>query len=402
MNTEYSVLSLVVFVCIGCSDGKKEKKSLTLDDCPVIAVQVDIDGGKLTHCDLSLVKDTFNIPLSSLLSSFEMIRLENTEEALTAADGRITVGENFIGVKSFKTKAYKLYDKKGKYLSTLSAPGQGPDEYFIDVYDSYLDEINRKAYLLSFRASKILVFDFDGKPLRHIPLSYLAHKGRFVIHPERNTLTMMVLPFENTPSALIWEQDFDGNVLQEIPVTDQFVISPSTYDNEVWESLNTSDLDYSLLSWMPKADTLYHYQKESNHLQPMLTMSFKEEDIRHNYIELPNHYLIWLITQTTWQSEKPRLPKVLIDKETLRGCYVDFKLNMLGNIEAPSDISFSRGYFTAIMEPYILKEQLEKAISNPEKLTPVMLEKIKAMNDSITDDDNCFVFIGKLKDRLVE
>jgi len=51
------------------------------------------------------------------------------------------------------------------------------------------------------------------------------------------------------------------------------------------------------------------------------------------------------------------------------------------------------------MDSYALKEQLEKALSQPDKLNPEMLKKIKDLNNSITEDDNNIVFIGKLKDR---
>jgi len=386
------VLGMLVF---SCAEKKKEKKGLTLDDCPVVAHQVYLNGDTLTVCDFASVKDTFNIPLSPFLSSFEIIRLENTDAALTADDGVITVSDNYIGVYSFKAGAYKLYNKEGKYLCTISAPGQGPDEYVLGLYDSYIDEKNGKIYLLSFRASKILVFDLEGKALQHIPLAYLTHKGRFIIHPETETLTMMALPFIDTPSA-VWVQDFKGNIIQEIPAG-QFVIEPGDYSNEIWESLNTANLDFSILRWVDSKDTLYHYLQEENRLQPSFTFDFKNEPIRHNYIELADYYLTWMITQTAWWGEMPRFPKILIDKKTLRGCYVDIKWNMLGNIDGPNKLSFSRGYFTANMEPYKLKEQLKKVLSQPDKLSTEMRQKLKDLNNSIAEDGNNILFIGKLK-----
>lgn len=396
MKSKFIILLGIILV-MGCSCRESgQKKSLTLKDCPVVAQRVSNNGDSLIVCDIDQVKDTFNVPLSSLLSSFEVIRLENTEDALTAVDGAIAVSDDFMGIVSFKAGAYKLYDKKGKYLRTLSKPGQGPDEYYINIYDSYIDEKNRRIYMLSFRATKIMVFDFEGNSVGHIPLPYVVHKGRFIIHPEKETLTMMVLPFLDTPSV-VWEQDFKGKILQEIP-SGQFVIQPSDYSNEIRESLNASKIDFSLVYWVPTKDTLYHYQTESNHLQPRFTLHFNNEVIRHNYIELPNHYLVWLIDQAAW-SEMPRFSKILVDKKTMRGCYVDFKLDMLGNIDGPNKISFSRGYFTAIMDSYALKEQLEKALSQPDKLNPEMRKKIKILNDSITEDDNNIVFIGKLKER---
>lgn len=82
---------------------------------------------------------------------------------------------------------------------------------------------------------------------KHIPLAYITHKGRFIIHPEKRTVTVMCLPFQGTPTALIWTQDFEGNILQEYPVSDPFVLTPSCYDYEVRESLNTEAADQPLL-----------------------------------------------------------------------------------------------------------------------------------------------------------
>ncbi len=394
MNHKFSILfGIIAIAGLSCRESG-QKKSLTFADCPVVAQSLINNGDSLIVCDIEQVKDTFNVPLSSLLSSFEVIRLENAEEALTAVDGAVAVSDNYIGIASFKARAYKLYNKNGDYLFTLSKPGQGPDEYNINIYDSYIDEKNRKVYMISFRATQVMVFDLEGNAIDHIPLSYVVHKGRFIVHQEKETITMIALPFLDTPSV-VWEQDFKGNVLQEIP-SDQFVIKPSDYSNEIWESLNTSQIDFSLVHWVPTRDTLYHYETERNCLQPRFTIHFNEEVIRHNYIELPNHYLVWLIDQAAW-SEMPRFSKILVDKKTMRGCYVDFKLDMLGNIDGPNNISFSRGYFTAIMDSYALKEQLVKALTQPDKLNPEMLKKIKDLNNSITEDDNNIVFIGKLK-----
>jgi hypothetical protein len=70
---------------------------------------------------------------------------------------------------------------------------------------------------------------------------------------------------------------------------------------------------------------------------------------------------------------------------------------MLGNIDGPAWCNFIRGYFIASFYPYELKEQLGKALSRPEKLTPEMKDKLQKLNKSITEDDNNILLIGKLK-----
>ena len=109
-----------------------------------------------THLlDFSSVKDTFNLPLSSLLSSFQVIRLENSEDALTAAgqDTHIAVSDHYILVKSFRAgSSCKLYNRNGDFIRKISSQGQGPDEYNLSIYDQYLDENNNnKIYLMEIR-----------------------------------------------------------------------------------------------------------------------------------------------------------------------------------------------------------------------------------------------------------
>lgn len=80
----------------------------------------------------------------------------------------------------------------------------------------------------------------------------------------------MCIPFQGTPTALIWTQDFEGNIIQEYPVSDQFMLIPSTYDYEVRESLNTNASDFYLHNCIASQDTLYHYDIDSNTLHPVL------------------------------------------------------------------------------------------------------------------------------------
>ena len=173
------------------------------------------------------------------------------------------------------------------------------------------------------------------------------------------------------------------------------MLIPSTYDYEVRESLNTTASDFYLHNCIASQDTLYHYDIDSNTLHPVFTMHTGHEPICHYFTELPNHFLVTWYTQTSWNNELPRFPKILVDKQSLKGCFVNLKWNMLGNIDGYHRPQ-SR-YFTAIMEPYALKEQLEKVLTSTQKLFPEVLSKVKKLNNQITDDDNCIVFIGKLK-----
>jgi hypothetical protein len=380
-EVSYIILTgmLLVSVLSGCNGAMKR---IALDDCPVVA---SVDQSGVVVCDLASVRDTIEMPLSSLLSDFEIVRLEYSDEALVS-DGYVWIGGNFIGTYSYKDAAYKLFDRTGKFISTITTRGQGPDEFLGSIYDSYIDESRKEIYILPFRASKIMVFDLKGNAQKPVPLPFIVHKGRMKINVEKRTLVITALAFSDTP-YVVWEQDFDGNILQAIPAG-RFVIDPGDYGNEV-ESTNTDDIAYSLFRWMPKVDSLFHYDETGNVMTPKFTAHFASDVTRHSYWELPKHYVF--IDHST----KGVPPTMLIDKQTLKGAYVKWKLDMLGiDIDFAS---FNQGYYTASMHPSSLKEQLETTLAHPENLTAAMQQKLTELNGSITDDDNNIIMIGKLK-----
>ena len=378
--------SLILLAC--CGTNEKKSQSLTLADCPVIAELID----SVTVLDLVSVKDTFDIPMSLLLSSFEVIQLENSDEALVSYSFAYAISENYIGLCSSDT--YKLFDRKGKFLRDISVKGQGPSDFVFFIYDSHIDEKNNRIYLLPVTGNKLLVFDLEGKAYPPIPLPFMVPKGCFHIDVEKKEVIVAALPFTETP-YVVWKQDFKGNVLQSID-SKSFSIAGG-FGSEVSSTRNASVIDFQLLPWgLNRNNPLYHYNVLENKLIPNLTIKWDRDIVLHDHTELPNHYITRLVIPSS-PTYTPRSPLILTEKETLRGCYANFKFNMLGNIDGPNWLTFNRGYLIGSMYPHEIKEQLENALAHPEKLTPQMKAKVKKLNDRITEDDNNIILLGKLR-----
>jgi hypothetical protein len=338
-------------------------------------------------------KDTLKVSIGSLLIETEVIALDNADDALVGNDCRIFLSDNYIGIYSSSVHAYKLFSRKGEYLRTIATRGQGPNDFIISIYDSYIDESEGKIYLLPIRADKILVFDLQGNALPSVPMAYMVHKGRFRMNAEE-TVTLTVMPFANTPSV-VWEQDFTGKVLREIP-TAHFVICPSDYSHEVGMGMNVASvLDFSLFRWMMTGDSLYHYNEAENTLNAVFTTRFSE-DMVHMYTELPNYYVVQLIIPST-PTYTPPSPTILIDKGTLRGSYVTWQVDALGDIACPKWITFDRGYLTSSIHPAELKEKIDSRLQQDAPLDPAVKERMVALNEGMTEDDNTVLIVGRLK-----
>jgi len=397
------IAGLAIILFIACNNSGK--KDSTIDNCNVVASKISKDVKSLIVCDIASVKDFLVIPLSFLLADFEIIQLDDSDEALIGGSGNMAVSDNFIGIFSRSAGGYKVFDKKGKYLYTLSSKGGGPNEYLFSIYDSYIDEEGGYIYLLPMVASSIFVYNLNGNVQKSIPLAYKVHKGKFRVDSRIKEVLLTVLPFPDSPSV-VWKQDFEGNIIQEVP-TGHLTVRPD-YSNEVNASFNTSQVDFSLFHWDPVPDTLYHYHENTNTLNPEFTLKFKDEIIQHGYVELPNHYLVsvtknFTTTQTLGgtliTADEPS--QILIDKKTLRGCFVKFELDMLGGIaEWPW---FNRGYYIANKYPHELKEKLAGVLEKSENISDETLEKIQRLHDSINEeDDNNIILIGKLKQDMTE
>ena len=389
------VLALTASSCH--KDGEQADATSPLKDSPVVAQQViTLNGDTIIVCDLSLLKDTIDLPLSTFVSDFELVDLGEDEEALikeTSGGGSIAVSPNYIGI--YSGTGYKLFDKTGKYITSLSAQGQGPNEYAFSIYDSYIDEKNDRAYLLPMNGNKILVYDLKGNAQPYIPLAHETTKGKFYVDDQKKLLYVANMPFSDTASTF-WIQDFEGKLIKEI-IAGHLKIVPPDFSNDINVSMNTEEIDYSVFHWKNTVDTLYHYNEADNRLAPSFTVNFKDNPILHDYIELPDYYLIRLIEIES----DYRYIYGLIDKKTLKGNYIKLKLDMLGNIDAPAWAIFERGLYTANIYAYYLQGQCDR-LSDLSSLPSGIAKYIQDLQQNDCEDLNNIILIGRLKKNTAE
>ena len=400
MRTLKTILAALVLAITASSchkDGEQADATSPLKDSPVVAQQViTLNGDTIIVCDLSLLKDTIDLPLSTFVSDFELVDLGEDEEALikeTSGGGSIAVSPNYIGI--YSGTGYKLFDKTGKYITSLSARGQGPNEYAFSIYDSYIDEKNDRAYLLPMNGNKILVYDLKGNAQPYIPLAHETTKGKFYVDDQKKLLYVANMPFSDTASTF-WIQDFEGKLIKEI-IAGHLKIVPPDFSNDINVSMNTEEIDYSVFHWKNTVDTLYHYNETDNRLAPSFTVNFKDNPILHDYIELPDYYLIRLIEIES----DYRYIYGLIDKKTLKGNYIKLKLDMLGNIDAPAWAIFERGLYTANIYAYYLQGQCDR-LSDLSSLPSGIAKYIQDLQQNDCEDLNNIILIGRLKKNTAE
>lgn len=388
----YSILLLIIYGCNSKSDIK------TIDDSPIVATKISVNGSPVISCDLSLLNDTIDFPISTLVEDLEIIILENSDSALVSRYHTFT-SENYIGIYTLESQ-YKLFDKEGNLICFVGRKGIGPGEY-IFIYDSYIDEENERIYLMPWMQKKIFIYDLKGKLIKDIPLPEFVPKARFKIDAKNEIITILILPFKDRNEYAIWQIDFEGNIIKSIDSS--FFAQRPDYGNEVISYRNTNNIDYYIAGYPFKQDSLFYYIPEENKLQPLFTLQFGNvEPFFHCYVDLPNHVLTILSAQDqidkSGQFYKPMPDMFIVEKESLKGSWVNIVVDELGNIPIPTSTLFQDGYFVANMYPHELKQSLEKILTEKENtLSQVRKDKINSLYNQIDEDGNNIILMGRLK-----
>lgn len=387
------LLSLVAFICH--SEVTKDPLALS----PIAAKRISTHAGTLISCNLKALKDTVDFPLSYLTEELQVVKLDDRDEALVGGRVRTTVSDNYILVSNKKQTPYKLFTREGKFLTTIGAYGEGPNEY-ANTYSEQLDEAHNRIYILPWQSDKLLVFDLKGVPQTPIPLCLRVPKGQFRVDTKKSEVTVTTLPFQGCP-AVVWTQDFNGKRKNFVPA--RHLTVPRDFSNEVFMDRNTSDYSVMLMVIVPspRIDSLYHYNTAQNRLEARFTAEYsdKEKLAWHGYTEYPHHFvgdvsLPIQVSANIWSGSKPA--KYIIDKRTLHGSYFRLYNDFLGTKRMQVWPSFNNGYYVANMEPAQLKEILKKELAQKD-LPRDVRTRTQALVKSLDEEGNNVVLFARMK-----
>lgn len=401
MKTICFAFIIAILGLTACSSDSVRYSSVW-EEMPVVAHIEEINGDTLTVAHLEQLKDTVCIPLSDLVEELQIVALDKKEEAsVNIAD--VSLSENYILVAGFKSPC-KLFRKDGTYVGKIGEYGTAKGEYKY-VYDAQIDEKNGRIYLLPWYGRGILVYRFDGTFEKAIPLHakyprLYAPKGIFQVDAENNRIAVVSLPFKNLPHVA-WVQDMEGNRMQEIPIA-HLKLEPNS-SNEVRGSKATDALSFHISPFFElRQDSLYHWDMQQKKLIPRFTIDFGEKPIPlHVYYELPLYYFAEIsgtkqMTEDSYISDRETY--FLVDKATLRGSFCHIYNDYL--CDEPSDrVIGNNGYFIENVAPDVLKKRIETFLQASPDLNEARRQRLLALKDSISENDNNYIIYGKHRTR---
>ena len=208
-------------------------------------------------------------------------------------------------------------------------------------------------------------------------------------------------PMEGSKSS-IWKQNFEGTLIQDI--------TPSRFKNPKGFWYLGSDAFY--LSKRNDAcllhvvcdpamnDSLYCYNEASNQVHPLFAVNFPYEVPDHWLFATSDYYMITINENSgdIASGFSNRVQKrILVDKNTGKGAYVNILLDKWGNIPI-TDCRFYMWdeYFTLALSSEWLAEKIDVALKSNLLSEDENKTLSKILND-MTEDDNTFVLFGKIK-----
>lgn len=407
MDARVKLLSglLMLLIAVSCGTGNNSAGNENLlENCPVVGQYVQVGDDKVLSCEQKLLADTIRLPLSAFAEDMEIIKLDSRDTALVA-ECNISLSDNYILVHSgYPPTAYKLFDRKGNYLTDIGTVGQGPGEYNF-VYDAQIDEKNGRIYLMPWQTDKLLVYDLQGNVLDPIPLGVRCPKAKFKVDPDKGTVTVVTLPFPDTP-MVVWTLDLSGKHMNGL--APGYLEVPRTFNNEVMCNFNIPDVfDFNILCIDPtRVDSIYRYDVENNRMYPTFTFSHTTTDPIpwHGFSEWPDHFagqysgppVVRQHENGTTATPGETL-HYIVDKKTCKGAYFTMYNDYFGNQEIgwPSS-AFFNGYFVRNQEPGSLLTDIDNLLKK-EDISDEMRKKLTDLQKTIDENDNNYIMIARLK-----
>lgn len=401
ITTSLAILSLLSSCHSESGDNSAENP---LSMCEVIATREIIHGDTVINCHIGKAdRDrTMMIPLSMLIDSLEIVRLDPTDDALVGGYGICDFSDNYIVVSQFG-EASKLFRRDGKYVKQLGAIGQGPGEYHANPDGVQIDETHNRIIFFPANNSYIMEYDLQGNYVRSIPLAFTRTGGHILADYDNGKILVVQRCFSNksfVSGPPVWIQDFEGNAIWHTyePIKEMI----AGFSNIPFlHNRHQDGMELSFARYEPIPDSIFYFDMRNMRVAPRFTATFDGETPRHLYYKAGDYYLIGPMVYSDgkpnpWEDDPTRM--VIVDTKTLRGGYCKIYNDLLGGMELDVQLYLMRSMesFNMLMDPGDLLERIDARLAMDD-VPASDIEILTHLRESISEDDNSYILHGNYK-----
>lgn len=386
---------LWIGLLVGCCACTESKPTIGLDNCDVVAVKKVVGKDTVIVCEQEWIKQHVTIPLSHLVKDWELVKLENDKEEAKTVPFQLYSSENHLFIIDSQRKGVLVYDKQGNYLRTIGQAGEGMYDFHVNAYQVQPDEQNDCIYVRDLNPERILQFRIsDGKLLKSIPLS--VNRCSEILMLDSLMLVARGPHFtidEIGKIPLLWLQDLEGNMLQEVSSVGWR--HRLAFEYYLWNRAGNVTFCTS------NADTLFHYNLKENRLVPRFTIHCLQERGPHVSMEDVSDYYMFMFAESVpndfgyWYLPQKR---IIVDKKTLKGAYVDIVLDGYGEMRITDKwFRLNGDYMMMILQPKEVMAMCKEVLAREESIPSDEAKRVRDLLRGIHEDDNSFVLYGKIK-----
>ena len=352
--------------------------------------------------------------LGDLMESYEIIRLDNRDEALIKTyPSSVYVTDNYILLQPDDVVSpVKLFTRKGRYVADIGGVGQGPGEYLY-LFSWLVDEKENRIYLGPGRADKVLVYDLKGNylPDEVIRFGEIVHKSQIWVDYDKKNVAVVTLPFSANVNSnfainknVCWVQNREGDIVHRIPVNHYGLIGD--YSNGLVAHRNVDAISFSIFEdpmLRTRPDTLYHYDAVKNIITPCFTI---------DHVVSENQSACTVLYETS----RSYWAQVTLYPNNLSSCVSSVRLPAFNVCVSKKDgnvrridrftdpllglsylfLAMKNGYVCISYDPLELMDALDKVLTQTD-LEPDVCKRATDLRNSLHENDNDILIIGKLK-----
>jgi hypothetical protein len=375
--------------------------------------------GSILEVNIDGIEDQV-VKLSDLVETYDMVLLDNKNEALLNRPVSYAVSNGYILIIDMDQHPAKLFTRNGQYIRDIGEIGIGPDEY-LSVVSPFIDEITNSFWLLlggnyeNQRDGWYYVFNSDGA---------IVHKI--------NTGIRETDPY-NSNAVLVFNDQIliPGNIKSE-----NMLVCRSLKDDKIIKVPNRINPDYftyrtnistiypfrdRFIFKIGEADTIYSFVPDSGLVKPLASIftdkhkfdEIKIRDARSSTgpgrfanilaaaedccsIHLEGETNKYYILSVSIEGSKPQTKLLLVNKKTGEAVFGQIINDFQGGLTLNDIPYFYMNKYMVFHSPAIkMLNDIDKRIL--EISDEKVLEKLRNISEKLTVHDNDILLICKLK-----
>ena len=238
--------------------------AMALSSCSNQEKNIPTEEEELLSFDVSTLDNKeYEIKLSDLMESVEIIQLDNSTEEAFGRTWDVEISDNYIATGNVAENVKLYHRKSGKYIGDVGKRGQGPGEYPF-VYYAAFDWEKEEVYVHIPFQNQMFVYSLDGEFKRqfalndnfrqHDMVNGTEHLVMYKVKPGKNEKGRIEPPYrpitymskaDGAVDSLSFQQNYhtsmcikmetmDGNVITSlVSVTALKQLNGSVYLNEI-------------------------------------------------------------------------------------------------------------------------------------------------------------------------